>query len=120
MKKNRKVVLISIIVLGLMLVACGNDTVVQSGGQNYFDAMIVDLSDEAILVSCTNPIETNFEEGDNISLTKSIVPSDKIPKVEVGDIIRVVCAEKVLEEGIEIQSVFSIYLVADDGSIIDN
>ena len=89
-------------------------------GQDYFNALVVEVQKEAFLVECID--ESSGETtGSPLIVPKDTVSSAALPEIAAGDTIRVVY-HGVNETDFppEIETVYAIYLVDDSGNVIPN
>ena len=98
----------------LLLIGCSQK------GQDYFNALVVEVQEGAFLVECID--ESSGETTDSpLIVPKNTVSSAALPEIAAGDTIRVVY-HGVNETDFppEIETVYAIYLGDNSGNVIPN
>ncbi len=103
-----------------LLAACGGqDTDVN--GQDYFDAVVLDILDGGLSVECTSCESGSISAGSEVTVPLNVVSASGAPDVAVGDSIRVVFDGSVMESyPLQLGTVYAIYLLDENGEVVDN
>ena len=115
MKKSNSFVMILIFVCVLSLAGCQDN----EKKQNYFNATILEIHEDSILVECLDVTNGVVSHGEEVEVSTNVVSADGLPEFEIGDNIRIVCGEVNDSIPLEIEQVFAIYLLDEDGNVID-
>lgn len=90
-------------------------------GQVYFNATVLELNNESVKVECTKSFDSGILVGEKFSVSADVSEASGIPKLVVGDDIRVVFNGDVMEsDPLQIGTVFAIYLLDENGETIPN
>ena len=112
MKAAIKFVFLLILSL-LLLTGCAEK------GQDYLDAVVTEVAEDYFLVECIDESSGNTT-GSALKVPKDTV-SPAIPAIAVGDTVRVVYSGVNKKDfPPEIQTVYAIYLVDENGNVITN
>lgn len=92
-----------------------------NGRQAYFNATVLELSNGAVKVECTEPFDSGILIGEELSVSTDVVAASGAPELAIGDDIRVVFDGDVMESyPLQIGTVFAIYLLDENGEAIPN
>lgn len=83
-------------------------------GTQYFNGVVVEVSDTDALVKCEDKLESSISEGKELTISLDVVSADGAPKLQEGDKIRVVFSSG--DEQVEV--VYAIYLLDENGTPI--
>lgn len=91
-------------------------------GQDYFNGEVIEASDDSVLVRCLDVTSGEVAEGDEVEVSLDVVAAGGAPKIAPGDKIRVVCAgvHRQQQEIVQLDTVFAIYMLDEDGEPIPN
>ena len=91
-------------------------------GQDYFNGEVIEASDDSVLVRCLGLTSGEVAEGDEVEVSLDVVAAGGAPKVAPGDKIRVVCngVHRQQQEIVQLDTVFAIYMLDEDGEPIPN
>ena len=91
-------------------------------GQDYFNGEVIEASDDSVLVRCLDLTSGEVAEGDEVKVSLDVVAAGGAPKVAPGDKIRVVCngVHRQQQEIVQLDTVFAIYMLDEDGEPIPN
>ncbi len=91
-------------------------------GQDYFNGEVIEASDDSVLVRCLDVTSGEVAEGDEVEVSLDVVAAGGAPKPALGDKIRVVCAgvHRQQQETVQLDTVFAIYMLDEDGEPIPN
>ena len=104
-----------------LLAACGGGQDADVNGQDYFDAVVVDILDGSLSVKCTACESGNISAGNEVTVPLNVVSASGVPDVAVGDSIRVVFDGSVMESyPLQLGAVYAIYLLDENGEVVDN
>lgn len=89
--------------------------------QSYFNASVLEVNDNSIMVECTKEFNSGITVGEKVSVATETVVAAAMPEMAIGDSIRVVFNGDVMESfPLQIGTVFSIYLLDETGEVIPN
>lgn len=121
MKKSLAIILSILCILSLM--GCGKKVETEpetpGQGQNYFNAVVLEVNNDMILVKCTECENGAISVENEVSIHMDTVSSEEVPILNVGDTIRVVYAGEVMETyPLQLQEVISIFWIDENGEIV--
>ena len=122
----KKVILLIIIFsLSLLMIGCVNFKVENGKTENYMNAVVNDIKEESINVIPIDNENVNSEKNiinaDSVIINKNTISTDKLPKLDKGDKIRIVYnGESVKEDPLKIEIIFAIYLLDENDEVIPN
>lgn len=121
MRKTLIFVLVSTCAFALL--ACGRNSgelPEDVNGQDYFNAKVLEVYDNYVLVECLELTSGAVSEGSQVTVGKDVVAAKGAPEMAVGDQIRVVHSGGVMESyPLQLETVYAIYLLDEDGNVID-
>ncbi|MCM1087850.1 MAG: hypothetical protein NC419_06810 [Muribaculaceae bacterium] len=88
-------------------------------GQNYFNATVLEVHEDYILVECLDVTNGVVSSGEEAEVSTKVISSDGAPELKIGDSIRVVFGATEDTIPIHVGNVFSIYLLDENGNVID-
>ncbi|MBQ9765895.1 MAG: hypothetical protein IJW18_06835 [Lachnospiraceae bacterium] len=91
---------------------------IKGAGQDYFNAVILEVYDEYIIVECSEVTSGYVHEGDKAKVSKDVVFSRGIPKLVVGDEVRVLFSGLEETEPLKLKTVFAIYPLDEEGKSV--
>ncbi|HIV79405.1 MAG TPA: hypothetical protein IAB13_00305 [Candidatus Avanaerovorax faecigallinarum] len=102
--------------------SCEAEPEEKPAGQDYFNGEVIEASDDSVLVRCLDVTSGEVAEGDEVEVSLDVVAAGGAPKVALGDKIRVVCAgvHRQQQETVQLDTVFAIYMLDEDGEPIPN
>lgn len=111
--------------LSLSMIGCVNCKVESNKTQDYMNAVVDDITEESINVVPMDNENVNSDKdiinANSIIVNKNTVSTDNLPELEKGDKIRIVYnGESVKEDPLQIEIVFAIYLLDENGEVISN
>ena len=90
----------------------------KANGQDYFNAEILEVLDNQIKVRCLDVTTGAISEGVELSVTTDVSSANEVPEMEVGDHVRVVFSGVRETYPPQLQTVFSIWQVDENGDVI--
>lgn len=120
MKKSFSSVMILIFVLIFVCVLSFAICQDNEKKQNYFNATVLEIYDDSILVECLDVTNGVVSQGEEVEVSTNVVSANGVPELEIGDNIRIVCGEVTDSIPLETEQVFAIYLLDEDGNVIDS
>ena len=115
---KKLLVLVMTMICMVLFVACNNDN--DENGQDYFNALVLEVHEDNVLVECLDITTGAITEGTQLNVTKNVFSTNEVPKMEVGSEIRVVFTGVMEIDPPRLQTVFAIYLLDEDGNVITN
>lgn len=117
MKKIFAAVLALIFALGL--ISCsqkqqGED----NNGQDYFNGTVLEVHDTYVLVECLDVTSGAISVGTEVHVSFDVTDARGVPEMSVGDDIRVVFAGVQEKDPVGFDTVFSIFLLDENGEVI--
>ena len=98
-----------------------NEDLPDENGQQYFNATVLEIKDGLVKVECTEPFNSGISVGEEVSVPMDVVAVSGAPELSIGDDIRVVFNGNTMEtDPLQIETVFAIYLLDEDGEAIQN
>ncbi|MDE7267336.1 MAG: hypothetical protein K2N89_07725 [Lachnospiraceae bacterium] len=86
--------------------------------QNYFNATVLQIHEDSILVECLDVTNGVVSQGEEVEVSTNVVSANGVPELEMGDNIRIVCGEVTDSIPLSTEQVFAIYLLDADGNVI--
>lgn len=114
MKKILSSILLSVCMLGLL--ACSQEE--DENGQDYFNAVVLEIHENYVLTECQEVTSGAVTEGSQVTVSLEVVAAKGAPEIEVGDEIRVVYSGVMESYPLQLQTVFSIYHLDEEGKVI--
>ena len=119
MKKQYFCTLLRIAMFMLGTMSCGKAVEEQEeNGQEYFNAKVLAVYDNFVEVECLALTTGAITEGTPVSVTKNVESANGVPEMKVGDEIRVVFSGVLETYPPQLQTVWAIYALDEDGNII--
>ena len=90
-------------------------------GQGFFNATVIDISDDSIVVECFDSILGSVPVGKKIQITTNTISSEEVPKLKIGDNVRILYIGNITENGKEpliLERTISIFLLDENGEVI--
>lgn len=88
---------------------------------SFFNATVIELTDDTVTVKCIDGMDSGFTNGDIISFGTEIVAKKGLPAITAGDTVRIIYNDtSVKYDPLRIDIVFNVYLIDDDGNILPN
>lgn len=91
----------------------------EANGQDYFNAEVLEVRDNQIKVRCLDITTGAITEGTELFLTTKVASANDVPAMEIGDHIRVVFSGVLETNPPQLQTVFSIWQVDENGEVIN-
>ena len=105
----------------LALTGCGSHSTEENeNGQNYFNATVLEVYDDYILVECLDVTNGIVTSGEKAKVNTEVVSNDEVPELETGDNVRIVFGATDDSIPLQVGNVFSIHLLDEEGNIIDS
>lgn len=117
----KKIISLALVFVSLLsLVACGqeDDGQIDVKGQDYFNAEVLEVSENYILVECQDVTSGGVSEGSQVTVSLDVVVANGAPEIAVGDEIRVVFSGVMESYPLKLQTVFAIYQLDEEGNVI--
>ena len=118
MKKSFSSVMILIFVLILVCVLSFAGCQDNEKKQNYFNATVLEIHEDSILVECLDVTNGVVSQGEEVEVSTNVVSANGVPELKIGDNIRIVCGEVTDSIPLETEQVYAIYLLNEDGNAI--
>ena len=97
----------------------GNQNVEQPLGQGFFNAKVIEIENETVIVECTEILQGEISVGSKVRISTNTVSSEVVPKLEVGDNVRVLYIGKTTEGNtVVLKDTISIFLLDENGEPI--
>lgn len=88
-------------------------------GQDYFNAVVLETSSDAILTECTECVSGAISIGSEVMVSTDTISSEEVPILTVGDRIRVDFIGDIMETyPLQLQGVISIFWIDETGGIV--
>ena len=111
MKKLFSFIIVLILVCILSLAGCEKK-------QNYFNATVLEIHEDSILVECLDVTNGVVSQGEEVEVSTNVVSANGVPELEIGDNIRIVCGEVTDSIPLKTEQVYAIYLLDEDENVI--
>ena len=103
------------------LAACGQrQTQGEENGQEYFNAIILEVHDTYILVEGLEETSGVVVPGEQAEVSTDLISENSIPDLAVGDSVRVVFNATNDSIPLQVGNVFAIYLLDEAGKPVDS
>ena len=97
----------------------GDQNVEQPMGQGFFNAVVLEIENDTVIVECTDSLQGNVPVGGKVQISTDTISSEVVPKLEIGDNVRVLYLGKVAEGDLLIlENTISIFLLDEKGEPI--
>ena len=97
----------------------GNQNVEQPMGQGFFNATVIEIENETVIVECIESLQGEISVGSKVQISTDTVSSEVVPKLEVGDNVRVLYIGKTTEGNtVVLKDTISIFLLDEKGEPI--
>ena len=97
----------------------GDQNVEQPLGQGFFNATVIEIENETVIVECIESMQGEISVGSKVQISTNTVSSEAVPKLEVGDNIRVLYIGKTTEGNtVVLKDTISIFLLDEKGEPI--
>ena len=110
-----------LIVVGAFVVPglIGEQNVEQPLGQGFFDATVIAIEDETVTVECIENLQGEISIGSKVQISTDTISSEPVPKLAVGDSVRVLYIGKATEGNmVVLKDTISIFLLDEKGEPI--
>ena len=90
-------------------------------GQGCFNATVLEITDDSILVECYDSIVGGISVGKKIQVSTNNISSERVPNLKLGDNIRILYIGNVSENEKELlilENTISIFLLDENGEVI--
>lgn len=88
-------------------------------GQGYFNAVVLAIADDNILVECTDSLLGEIVVGNKVEVSINTVSDEEVPKIKAGDKIRVLYIGEITgNETLVLEKTVSIFLLNDSNEVI--
>jgi len=88
-----------------------------ANGQDYFNAKVLEVHEKYVQVECLELTTGAITAGTPVSVTKDVHSTNKVPDMQVGDEIRVVFTGVLETYPPQLQTVWAIYPLDENGNI---
>lgn len=90
-------------------------------GQAYFNARVLEVNKGFVVVRCIESFNSEISVDEEFHVTTDVVAESGVPEMKAEDSIRVVFNGDVMESyPLKIGKVFAIYLLDENGKVIQN
>ena len=97
----------------------GDQNVEQPLGQGFFNATVIEIENETVIVECIESMQGEISVGSKVQISTNTVSSETVPELEVGDNIRVLYIGKTTEGNtVVLKDTISIFLLDEKGEPI--
>ena len=97
----------------------GEQNVEQPMGQGFFNAVVLEIENDTVIVECTDNLQGNVPVGAEVQISTDTISSEKVPELAVGDNVRVLYLGKIAEDDLLIlENTISIFLLDEKGEPI--
>ena len=88
-------------------------------GQGYFNAVVLAVAEDNILVECMDSFLGEIAVGDKVKVSTNNISGEKVPEVKNGDKVRVLYIGEITgTETLVLEKTVSIFLLDDDNEVI--
>ena len=87
-------------------------------GQDYFNGKVLEIHDTYILVECLDVTSGAITSGTTAKVSTEVVNAHGIPEMNIGDNVRVVFTGVKEKDPVSFDTVFSIFLLDENGEVI--
>lgn len=88
-------------------------------GQGYFNAVVIEVAEDNILVECMESFLGEIADGDKVEVSTNNISSEKVPELKNGDKVRVLYIGEITgTETLVLEKPVSIFLLDDDNEVI--
>ena len=88
-------------------------------GQGYFNAVVIEVAEDNILVECMESFLGEITVGDKVEVSTNNISSEKVPELKNGDKVRVLYIGEITgTETLVLEKTVSIFLLDDDNEVI--
>lgn len=119
MKRLFTLVLAIVCILASLASCNSQNTGEEENTQEYFNATVLELHEDYILVECLDVTTGVVSSGEEAEVSTKVISADGAPELKIGDSIRVVFGATEDTIPIHVGNVFSIYLLDENGNVID-
>ena len=109
--------LVIVVVLTISIKKPSEDST-DSNGQDYFNAKVLEVYENYVEVECLNLTTGAITTGTTLSVTKEVHSTNEVPDMQVGDEIRVVFTGVLETYPPQLQTVWAIYPLDEDGNVM--
>lgn len=96
-----------------------DQNVEQPMGQGFFNAVILEIENEKVIVECTESLQGIIPVGGKVQISTDTVSSEAVPELEIGDNVRVLYLGKVTDgDLLVLENTISIFLLDEKGEPI--
>jgi len=97
----------------------GEQSVEQPMGQGFFNATVVEIEGEIVVVECTDSLQSNVPVGGKVQISTDTISSEAVPELEIGDNVRVLYLGKITDgDLLVLENTISIFLLDEKGEPI--
>lgn len=115
---KRLLMTIMTVICMVSLVACNRDEKPNEKGQDYFNALVCEVHENNVVVECLDITTGAITAGTQLSVTTDVLSTNEVHPMEVGDEIRVVFTGVMETDPPQLETVFAIYLLDEEGNIV--
>lgn len=118
----KKVLTIISLICVCILMGCQSQEQTESIKRQYdFHANVLEIKDDYIKGECIKSVDSGIQVGEEVVFPINTVSQNENLEINVGDDVRVIFNGNRHETNpIEIDTVFHIYLIDENGEVIDN
>lgn len=88
-------------------------------GRHYFNGVVLEIYEDHLLTECLEDTDGMVGTGDQAVIRTDLISANRVPDLAVGDHIRVVFDVTDDSSPIQVGNVSAIYLLDENGEIID-
>ena len=97
----------------------GDQNAEQPMGQGFFNAVVLEIENDSVIVECTDSLQGNVPVGAEVQISTDTISSEEVPELAVGDNVRVLYLGKIAEDDLLIlENTISIFLLDEKGEPI--
>ena len=97
----------------------GEQSVEQPMGQGFFNATVVEIEGEIVVVECTDSLQSNVPVGGKVQISTDTISSEAVPELEIGDNVRVLYLGKITDgDLLVLENTISIFQLDEKGEPI--
>jgi len=88
-------------------------------GQGYFNAVVIEVAEDNILVECMDSFLGEIAVGDKVEVSTNNISGEKVPELKNGDKVRVLYIGEITgTETLVLEKTVSIFLLDDDNEVV--
>jgi len=97
----------------------GEQNVEQPMGQGFFNATVLEIENDKVIVECTESLQGEIPVGGKVQISTNTVSSEVVPELSIGDNVRVLYVGKTTDGDILVlKDTISIFILDESGEPI--